>query len=336
MTNVRIKIDFSDISNQHDGIWMLIDGTCKNIKDVENQIVRTQKWLQGRDTSLFLQEYNLPSDELVHVLQSNDLVKVRCTTRSRNDQKQTNRPSVPGSLVPYPSSSSVSVCSLPLTSSRIKPPPLHDDLSSVNPSVAASLTNKDGASASGCINSIEKHSSSQDALDTTETDLTEADDNPSKEVYLVDDYLVDLKYLQNHKDDENKFQEEIKLDSPQPDPLVSERHESENKIGLEISGIDMKVLEEAKKRKIALILKRLGDYGQPWEENKKYDDGCIYYEGGTPERMWLYPWTYGLDDLNQYVQVNLCPIQVNLLILILIENGHPSPDGHGSHRAEGW
>ena len=98
----------------------------------------------------------------------------------------------------------------------------------------------------------------------------------------------------------------------------------------------MKVLEEAKKRKIALILKRLGDYGQPWEENKKYDDGCLYYEGGTPERMWLYPWTYGLDDLNQYVQVYLCPIQVNLLILILIENGHPSPDGHGSHRAEGW
>ena len=137
MTDVRIKIDFSDISNQHDGIWMLIDGTFKNIKDVENQIVRTQKWLQGRDISLFLQEYNLPSDELVHVLQSNDLVKVRCT-RSWSDQKHTNGPSFPGSLVPYPPSSSVSVCSLPLTSSEIKPSPLRDDLSSVNPSVAAS------------------------------------------------------------------------------------------------------------------------------------------------------------------------------------------------------
>ena len=150
MTDVRIKIDFSDISNQHDGIWMLIDGTFKNIKDVENQIVCTQKWLQGRDISLFLQEYNLPSDELVHVLQSNDLVKVRCTTRSRNHQKHTNRPSFPGSLVPYPSSSSVSVCSLPLTSSEIKPSPLHDELYPVivNPSMAASLTNKDGASVS--------------------------------------------------------------------------------------------------------------------------------------------------------------------------------------------
>ena len=38
---------------------------------------RSQKWLQGQDISLFLQEYKLLSDDLVHVLQSNDSVKVK-------------------------------------------------------------------------------------------------------------------------------------------------------------------------------------------------------------------------------------------------------------------
>ena len=327
MTMVRIKIDFSDVSDQQYGIWMLIDGTFKTIKDVENLIVRTQKWLQGRNISLFLREYNLPSDELIHVLQSNDLVKVKYT-RLRSDQKHANRPSFPDSLVPYPSSSSVSVCSLPTSSSEIKPSPLLDDLSSVNPSVAASLTNKDGASASGCINSTENHSSrqDQDTLITSGTDLSNAEDNPSKEVYLVDDYLEDLQYIQDHKNDENNFKDgsfqKENIDSKntnqilkdwnplQSDPLFSERHESENRFGLKVCEIDMTVLEEAKKRRIALILKRLGVYGELWEENRKYDDGSLYYEGGTPERMWLYPWTDGLDDLNHYVQVNLCQIQV--------------------------
>ena len=334
MTIVRIKIDFSDVNEQQDGIWMLIDETFKNINDVENQIVRTQNWLQGRDISLILKEYKLPGDESVHLLQSNDLVKVKYT-RSRIDQKHANRQSFLDSLVPYPSSSSDSVCSLLSTSSEIKPSPspLQDDLSSVNPSVAASLTNKDGASVSGCNNSIEKHSSRQDedTQITTETEPTNAEDNPTKEVFLVDDYLVDLNYLQNHNNDENHSKEEIKLDSTQPDPLLSERYGSENRFGLKICEIDMKVIEEAKKRRIALIVKRLGVYGELWEENKKYDDGRLYYEGGTPDRMWLYPWTDGLDDLNHYVQVNLIHIQVNLLILISLENGISPPDGHGSH-----
>ena len=74
----------------------------------------------------------------------------------------------------------------------------------------------------------------------------------------------------------------------------------------------MKELEEAKKRRIEMIVKRLGVYGELWEtDNNKYDDGCLYYEAGTPERMWLYPYTDGLDDLNLYIRVNLCPILCN-------------------------
>ena len=159
--------------------------------------------------------------------------------------------------------------------------------------------------------------------------------------------MEDLQYIQDHKNDENNFKDgsfqKENIDSKntnqilkdwnplQSDPLFSERHESENRFGLKVCEIDMTVLEEAKKRRIALILKRLGVYGELWEENKKYDDDRLYYEGGTPDRMWLYPWTDGLDDLNHYVQVNLIHIQVNLLILISLENGISPPDGHGSH-----
>ena len=75
MTIVRIKVDFSDVGLQ-DRIWMIIDESFKRIYDVENQI-RTQRMLQGRNISLFLNEFHLPSDESVLVLHSNDLIKVR-------------------------------------------------------------------------------------------------------------------------------------------------------------------------------------------------------------------------------------------------------------------
>ena len=74
----------------------------------------------------------------------------------------------------------------------------------------------------------------------------------------------------------------------------------------------MKALEEAKKRRIAMIVQRLGVYGELWVKDKKYEDGKVYYEGGTPDRMWLYPWTRSLEDLNDYIQVNLTGLVAKL------------------------
>ena len=366
---IRIKLDFSDVSDR-DGIWMLIDETFTTISDVEKHIVSTQRWLEGRNSiSLFLKEYNLPSDESVLVLQSDDLVKVKYS-RFMSDRRHTNTniESSPNSLVPYsPSSSTCS--SLHSTSSQVKPPSLaleQADLSSfpssVNPSAIVSFTNKDRASAS--VNLTQDMNCSSRREQTFITDLTNSGDNPSRDDHdkipasrnqsksalessfvsggtahwnIVpsgmeespaesDGDLVDFGEY-NNKDDENyvkvtgSIQEEaqevetsskILKDLPQPNHLVSETQVSELRLSqncLEICEIDMGALEEAKKRRIDLIRKRLGVYGEFWVENKKYDDGCLYYEGGTPERMWLYPWTDGLDDLNHYIQVNSCQIK---------------------------
>ena len=46
MTIIRIKLDFSDVSDR-DGIWMLIDETFTTINDVEKHIVSTQRWLEA-------------------------------------------------------------------------------------------------------------------------------------------------------------------------------------------------------------------------------------------------------------------------------------------------
>ena len=86
--------------------------------------------------------------------------------------------------------------------------------------------------------------------------------------------------------------------------LVSEKLKSDKNCP-DTYVVDMKALEEAKKRRIAMIVQRLGVYGELWVKDKKYDDGKVYYEGGTPDRMWLYPWTRSLEDLNDYIQVNL-------------------------------
>ena len=359
---IRIKLDFSDVSDR-DGIWMLIDETFTTINDVENHIVSTQRWLEGRNfISLFLKEYNLPSDESVLVLQSDDLVKVKFS-RSLSDPKHTTSQSFPNSLVPYSLSSSA--CSLDSTSSLVKPPSFalqQTDLSSfppsVNPSMIVSLTDKDRASAN--VNLTQDHSSRREV--TLITDLTNSEDNPSRDVHDkdpgscnpskfslessfvsggtdhwkivpsgVEESLAELEEDLVDFSDENRVKgtvsnqeetQEFKTTSkilkdrvlPQSNHLVSEKQVSVSEIRLnqsclEICEIDMGALEEAKKRRIDLIRKRLGVYGEFWEENKKYDDGCLYYEGGTPERMWLYPWTDGLDDLNHYIQVNFCQIK---------------------------
>ena len=366
MTIIRIKLDFSDVSDR-DGIWMLIDETFTTINDVEKHIVSTQRWLEGRTfISLFLKEYNLPSDESVLVLQSDDLVKVKYS-RSMSDPKHTNTQSSPISLVPYSPSSSTCSLELDSTSSQVKPTSLalqQADLSSfpssVNPSAIVSLTDKDRASASVNLTQDQDYSSRREG--TFITDLTNSEDNPSRDDHdkvpashnqsksalessfvsggtahwnivpsgmeegpaELDEDLVDF-----GEDDENNVKEtgsiqkeaqEVETCSkiwknqtlPQPNLLVSEKEVSELRLNqncLEICEIDMGALEEAKKRRIELIRKRLGVYGEFWEENKKYDDGCLYYEGGTPERMWLYPWTDGLDDLNHYIQVNSCQIK---------------------------
>ena len=421
MTIVRIKIDFSEISDQ-DGVWMLIDGSFKTIKDIEKQLVLSYRWLQGRNTiSLFMKEFYLPSDESVLVLQSNDLVKVKYSG-SRSDLKLTNRQSFPGPLVPYQSSTSSSVCSLPSASSQVKSTSNHTALSSfpssVDPSMAVSLLNKDGESASGYITSSQEQSSRTDAtgidvsnrevdssvaasiynknnpasskskhirrapesaaLDleaffdggnasghinssqeqATRTQDTKYEDSQSRRKHSSasasncnenkfaknivpggmeldegsnqvesDEDLVDLS--EYSKDDENNckgrtdFCQDKERDSKTPistmkdqmplqtNSLVSERNESLSSLNnLDRCKIEMRALEEAKKRRIDVILKRLGVYGELWEENKKYDDGSLYYEGGTPERMWLYPWTEGLEDLNLYIQVKFCYIQI--------------------------
>ena len=418
MTIVRIKIDFSEISDR-DGVWMLIDGAFKTIKDIEKQLVLSHRWLQGRNTiSLFMKEFYLPSDESVLVLQSNDLVKVKYSgSRTRSDDpKHTNSQSFPDSLVPYQSSTSSSVCSLISASSQVKTTSSHamsSFPSSVDPSVAVSLSNKDGGSASGYITSSQEQSSRTDVDMVTGTEVTNREVDLSREInssvsasncnknnsassrsnrdratesaalqsffdganasgYInsphdqtsktqdtecdsapaslcnenkfaenivpggmeeghslvdLDQDLVDLS--EYSKDDENNYRGRTgsyqKMEGysktlittkkdrmpPQTNPLVSEGNESLSSLNnLDRCKPEMRALEEAKKRRIDLILKRLGVYGELWEENQKYCDGSLYYEGGTPERMWLYPWTEGLEDLNLYIQVKFCYIQI--------------------------
>ena len=412
MTIVRIKIDFSEISDQ-DGVWMLIDGAFKTIKDIEKQLVLSYRWLQGRNTiSLFMKEFYLPSDESVLVLQSNDLVKVKYSGSRSDDPKHTNSQSFPDSLVPYQSSTSSSVCSLISAGSQVKTTSGHamsSFPSSVDPSMAVSLTNKDGGSVSEYITSSQEQSSRTDVDMVTGTEVTNREVDLSREInssvsayncnknnsassrsnrdratesaalesffnganasgYInypqdqisetqdtecdsapasfcnenkfaenivpggmeeghslvdLDQDLVDLS--EYSKDDKNNYRgrtdsyQKIKRDSktpitamkdrmpPQTNPLVSERNESSSSLNnLDRCKPEMRALEEAKKRRIDRILKRLGVYGELWEENQKYCDGSLYYEGGTPERMWLYPWTEGLEDLNLYIQVRYC------------------------------
>ena len=59
---------------------MLIDEAFKTIQDVENFIVKSQRWLQGQKVSLFVEDFCLPSEESSLVLQSNDLVRVRLSS----------------------------------------------------------------------------------------------------------------------------------------------------------------------------------------------------------------------------------------------------------------
>ena len=334
MTIVRIKVDFSDVGLQ-DRIWMIIDESFKRIYDVENQI-RTQRMLQGRNISLFLNEFHLPSDESVLVLHSNDLIKVRFSRHAEdplNVNAKVKAPSPP-----------------PTTSLSFQ--------SSFCPSMAVSWTwIKENEASVHDIDIMQDLSSKRGEALVTERDVTNTEENPlnrdqdtSQEVSLVsggavhcnvipsgmemeedsdpveldpDRNLVDFsEYKVDHENNTketkqwesswNKRNIDIEVNQVHricrskslAKSLVSEKLKSDKNCP-DTYVVDMKALEEAKKRRIAMIVQRLGVYGELWVRDKKYEDGKVYYEGGTPDRMWLYPWTRSLEDLNDYIQVNL-------------------------------
>ena len=412
MTIVRIKVDFSDVGLQ-DRIWMIIDESFKRIYDVENKI-RTERMLEGRNISLFLKEFHLPSDESVLVLHSNDLIKVRFSKHA-DDPVVNAKVKAPSPLLTASLSFQSSVCPSmavswtkenessgqdsmqDLSSKRevvlvtesdvtnteenphlkVKAPSLATASfslpSSVCPSMAVSWTKETEASKFDNMqdfNEREVTNTKENPLGSVSESIPAAssicvksnfqlkrEQETSQEVSLVsggavhcnvipsgmemeedsdpveldpDRNLVDLsEYKVDHENNTketkqwesswNKRNIDIEVNQVHricrskslAKSLVSEKLKSDKNCP-DTYVVDMKALEEAKKRRIAMIVQRLGMYGEFWVKDKKYEDGKVYYEGGTPDRMWLYPWTRSLEDLNDYIQVNLTGLVAKL------------------------
>ena len=62
-------------------------------------------------------------------------------------------------------------------------------------------------------------------------------------------------------------------------------------------------MKDAQRLKCELIRRDFQTHGLPWREGKLYDDGSLYFELGTPDRMWISSKNPALVDLNRFIKV---------------------------------
>ena len=85
------------------------------------------------------------------------------------------------------------------------------------------------------------------------------------------------------------------------------RSNIDQQVHFHVNGIteedEMVNFDEFKKFNCTKALDSLGNFGLPWKKGHRYDG--VHFHCGTPDNIWLYVSSPGLDIINKMIQVIL-------------------------------
>lgn len=278
---LRLKLDLSDIHPSIDNPiqWLFVDlNHLKIASDIARHLRNSyfqDRNLKETEVELFLGDGLIPPNTSLKIFKSDELVKVKVKKKKIEEICELfEDPEVP-------------VCSRnPLDQSLS-----HSRIDSSSTSSSSPLERVIKAARAKEDNKLVEAAASSGTFSRESLFAVSAN-----EKLLA---LAAQKKLEKTAEESSLSSTALSLSQLQQDSLTSPPLE----LSTQDTDVSMAFINQAQIQFLQQTRRKCGRYGNDWMARTTIKDDKLMYECGTPDSFWIFAWTDGLEDMNEYIQV---------------------------------